>query len=261
MRSPAAFTTGWPAARPTSAYRPVPCSPPAPTRHRIPLRSAAARLHARTGRSAGNGSLMRTAPVALAHLDDPAALTGAAAAVSALTHADPLAGEACSVWCAGIRHAVLHGSLPDIDVMVDPLPAVARDRWAGWLRTAADRPPDAFRPNGYVVHALQAAWAAISTSRRPPVATGTGRVERGLSAAVHGGGDTDTVAAIAGALLGAAHGAAAVPASWRQAVHGWPGLRAADLERLALRIVLARSPQRLAPHGVSADADPARGAS
>ena len=58
-------------------------------------------------------------------------------------------------------------------------------------------------------------------------------MEDGLQVAVAIGGDTDTVAAIAGALLGARHGASAVPARWRRALH-WPGMRAADLERRAL---------------------------
>ena len=42
------------------------------------LHAAAAALHERTGKTAGNGSLMRTAPVALAYLDDPAGLVEAA---------------------------------------------------------------------------------------------------------------------------------------------------------------------------------------
>jgi ADP-ribosylglycohydrolase len=55
--------------------------------------------------------------------------------------------------------------------------------------------------------------------------------EDGLVATVMGGGDTDTNAAIAGALLGALHGARAVPAQWRQMVltcrpqHGAPGVQ------------------------------------
>lgn len=53
------------------------------------MRDAAADLHRRTGRSAGNGSLMRTAPVALAYLGDPEALAEAARAVSELTHYGP----------------------------------------------------------------------------------------------------------------------------------------------------------------------------
>jgi len=61
----------------------------------------------------------------------------------------------------------------------------------------------------------------------------------GLHAAVAGGGDTDTVAAIAGQLLGAAYGASAVPARYRRLLHGWPGMRVRDLHRLAFRTVHA----------------------
>ncbi|MFG3301520.1 ADP-ribosylglycohydrolase family protein [Micromonospora chersina] len=78
------------------------------------MRDAAADLHRRTGRSAGNGSLMRTAPVALAYLGDPEALAEAARAVSELTHYDPLAADACVLWCAGIRRAVLDGTFDGV---------------------------------------------------------------------------------------------------------------------------------------------------
>ena len=47
-----------------------------------------------------------------------------------------------------------------------------------------------------------------------------------LDAAVRAGYDTDTVAAIAGGLLGAAYGASAVPGRWRSLLHGWPGITA-----------------------------------
>ena len=51
--------------------------------------------------------------------------------------------------------------------------------------------------------------------------------------------DTDTVAAIAGGLLGAAYGASAVPGRWRRLLHGWPGLRSRDLVALSTRIIKA----------------------
>ena len=90
---------------------PVRSSPRRPTRDsmREPPGRASAALHERTGRTAGNGSLMRTAPLALAYLDDEAALVEAARAVSELTHYDPEAGDACVLWCLAIRHAVLTG--------------------------------------------------------------------------------------------------------------------------------------------------------
>jgi ADP-ribosyl-[dinitrogen reductase] hydrolase len=59
---------------------------------------------------------------------------------------------------------------------------------------------------------------------------------------VRGGNDTDTVAAIAGGLLGAAYGASAVPGEWRRLLHGWPRMRARDLVALATRIVNADQP-------------------
>lgn len=48
------------------------------------------------------------------------------------------------------------------------------------------------------------------------------------------GDDTDTVAAIAGALLGARYGASGLPVSYRRRVHGWPTMRGHDLVELAL---------------------------
>lgn len=198
-------------------------------------RDAAARLHARTGRTAGNGALMRTAPVALAYLGDPEALARAARSVAELTHADPLAGDACVLWCAGIATAVSAGTFEGVRAGLDLLPLGRRGDWADWLAEAERAQPWAFNPNGFTVPALQAAYAAVV---RTPV-PGTGsfpclHLQHALQAAVHSGDDTDTVAAIAGALLGARWGASAVPFGWRRVVHGWPQFRARDLVRLAL---------------------------
>ena len=194
-------------------------------------RLASDALHARTGHTAGNGSLMRTAPVALAFLDDPVALTERARTISGLTHADPLAGDACVLWCHAVRRAVLDGAMPDLAWFVDEIPSARREQWAGWIAEAERSTPARFSPNGFVVAALQAAWSAV----RHPVGDGP-PLTASLHAAVHAGNDTDTVAAIAGALLGAAHGASALPAEWVEAVHGWPGLWADDLCDLARRV-------------------------
>jgi len=66
-------------------------------------RVESANLHRRTGRTGGNGSLMRTAPLALAYLDDEEALVGAARVISELTHFDPDAGDACVLWSTAVR--------------------------------------------------------------------------------------------------------------------------------------------------------------
>ena len=73
---------------------------------------AAARFHQRPRHSAGNGSLMRTGPVALPFLGDNDRIAEAAAAVSALTHADPLAIDACVLWSIAVGEAVETGELP-----------------------------------------------------------------------------------------------------------------------------------------------------
>lgn len=198
---------------------------------------AARSLHRATGRTGGNGALMRTAPVSLAYLDDPEGLVAAATGLSAMTHFDPESGEACVIWCLAIRHAVLTGDL-DVRHGITALPGPRRSVWSERIDVAEASHPTAFPNNGWVVAALQAAWCAIATS--PGMHDDRARpahLRNSLERAVRGGYDTDTVAAIAGGLLGAAHGAGAVPAMWTAALHGWPGLDAAGLTRLADAIV------------------------
>ncbi len=183
-------------------------------------REAARDFHDRTGRSGGNGSLMRTAPVALAFLHDPDALVEAATAISALTHFDPEAGEACVLWCLAIRHAVLHGEF-DLRGGLSRLPEERAAVWSARIDEAEANPPAHFDKNGWVVHAFQAAWSAISRTPVPDDLPAR-HLQLALEAAVRCGLDTDTVAAIAGGLLGARWGASAVPLAWQRVLHGWP---------------------------------------
>lgn len=201
-----------------------------PTPSGVGMAVAARQVHDRSGRSAGNGSLMRTGPVALAYLDDPAGLVEAAMAISALTHHQDLAQEACAVWCLMIRHSVLHGELPSY---ADIAPWVPHPRWEALLVEAEATPPNAFSTNAWAVGALQAAWSAITHTPVPTDEPPCGHLVDSLTAAIRIGHDTDTVAAIAGALVGARWGMSAVPAAWRRLLHGWPGVRGAELERLA----------------------------
>jgi ADP-ribosylglycohydrolase/protein-tyrosine phosphatase len=227
-------------------------------RHGISAQTAreeSAALHKLTGRSAGNGSLMRTAPVALAYLDDEATLAEAARAVSELTHHDPEAGDACVLWCCAIRYAILT-ELLDARIGLQHIPSERRDLWASRLDVAEASKPSEFKNNGWVVEALQAAWSAITTTPIPQddPAMGVFRVDHlrlALDTAVRGGGDTDTVAAIAGGLLGAAYGASAIPAEWRRVLHGWPGMRVRDLIALATRIVGENKPFSYDPFGMT----------
>ncbi len=211
-------------------------------------RDASARLHHDTGHTAGNGSLMRTAAVALAYLDDEDGLVEAARAVGALTHFDPEAGEACVLWCSAIRHAVLTGEM-NVRVGLRHLDAARADVWAARFVFAEQHSPADFTHNGWVVEALQAAWSAIAgtpvpTDDPPARVYRADHLRLALEAAVRGGRDADTVAAIAGGLLGAAYGASAVPAAWRRILHGWPGLRSRDLISLGNAIIDGGQPDQ-----------------
>ena len=192
------------------------------------LRAAAAALHQRTGKTAGNGSLMRTAPVALAYLDDPArsgrgrhgaqrahpCRSGGRRSLRAV-----VPGHSARRPARHLRRTARRAQPPCSGTRAMSGPQRLRD--------AEAREPSSFTHNGWVVEALQGAWSAISRTQTPPdgAAPGFGadHLVRALEAAVRGGRDTDTVAAIAGALLGARWGASAVPARWRRRLHGWPG--------------------------------------
>ncbi|WP_111765131.1 ADP-ribosylglycohydrolase family protein [Nakamurella deserti] len=181
------------------------------------------------GLKGGNGSLMRTAAVGIAYLDDAEACAEAARAVSELTHVDTRAGEACQLWSHAIRHAVIHGNFDGVQDFLDRAPVDVSDYWRPLIKQAETGRPPSFPNNGWVVHALQTAWWAITSAP----ADDARHLQAALELAVRAGHDTDTTAAIAGALLGARWGASAVPAKWRRILHGWPGLRSRDLVVLA----------------------------
>ncbi|MGZ8741713.1 MAG: ADP-ribosylglycohydrolase family protein, partial [Nocardioides sp.] len=199
---------------------------------------AAAAYAARNPRSAGNGALMRTSIVGLTRLHDRDATAKAARTVAALTHADPLAGDSAVLWTEAVRVAVLERRL-DLAGGLDLIPEERRHQWAAWIDEAESKPMSTFIPNGFTVTALQAAWAAITQTPVPDDAPERAsyacqHLQHALHNAVRIGNDTDTVAAIAGGLLGAYWGQSAVPLTWVRKVHGWPGLRARDLVRLAV---------------------------
>ncbi len=203
------------------------------------LRHAAQAYFERTGRAAANGALMRTSVVGLTRLLDRSATAAAATEVARLTHADPLAAESCVLWSEAIRVAVLDGRI-DVHSGVDLVDDSRRPQWALWLDQAcAATDPSIFPDNGFTVTALQAALCAITAASDDPAA----HVVGALNLAVNAGHDTDTVAAIAGGLLGAAYGPSAFPEAWRAAVHGWPGPpgRADADDLVALALATARA--------------------
>src|SRR4051794_7807948 len=185
----------------------------------------------RTGRAAGNGSLMRTTPAAIRFSRDGRGATmDAARRISALTHGDPSTGEGCAIFHELMRVA-LDGEDP-LAAIPSALDAVAdehRDRWATVL--APDWTPEqATESNGAVWPTLgQAVWALRNGRDFADV----------MRLVIDLGGDTDTVAAVAGGLAGAVYGMAGIPMRWASAVNGRvPGFaskewRLAELHELA----------------------------
>jgi ADP-ribosylglycohydrolase len=176
---------------------------------------------------------MRTGPVALPHLGDTARLTTAAAAVSTLTHVHAKAVEACTLWTLAIATSVNTGELTSPRAALAFVGEASRDFWEQKITEAEERDPLSFTPNGYVVTALQAAWSAIHATK-----DSSNHFDAGLRQAVAIGNDTDTVAAIAGYLLGAAYGTRQMPPKWIEGLRGWPSpYDASDLVDMAHRAV------------------------
>lgn len=191
--------------------------------------------HEESGRSAGNGALMRVGPLALGFLrpGDEAALADAARKQAQLTHHEPDAGDAAALWSLAVRQAVLTGRY-DLRSHLEHIPPERREKWAKRIRQAEENGPEAFARNNYwVVSALQC--AAIANR------SGTD-VKSLLEAAIRGLGDTDTVAAIAGQLAGGLYGASSVPEEWTRQLHGWPGYTASDLEAMVQQALARYEP-------------------
>ncbi len=97
------------------------------------------------------------------------------------------------------------------------------------LDVAETGSPADFPNNGWVVHALQTAWWAITKAGQD--------LPQVFELCVRAGNDTDTTAAIAGGLIGASLGRSGVLTEWTAVLHGYPGLRVVDLDALTRAIV------------------------
>ncbi|HVV76405.1 MAG TPA: ADP-ribosylglycohydrolase family protein [Mycobacteriales bacterium] len=177
----------------------------------------AARRHFESGaRAAGNGSIMRTLPAAIFFARSGAdASEDAARAISDLTHGDPYAGDACAIYHRMI-HAALqgHDPLTTIGTALAAIPAERRSRWESVLDPAWT-PADATEPNGAVWPTLgTAAWALRQGWH----------FEEAMRHVIDIGGDTDTIACVAGGLLGAVQGVQSIPSRWVTPLNGdFPG--------------------------------------
>lgn len=160
-------------------------------------------------RSASNGAVMRCLPVALRYHDNVDKLVRVSTQQAAITHAD----ERCTWGAAAVNLALrelLHGNQYFVEEVIHRLQgaapralieAIGRVAW----EEESDLPLGVVGEAGYVVHCVEIAfWCAL---HRPSF-------EEALIFLAEAGGDTDTNAAVAGALLGAREGETGIPPRW-----------------------------------------------
>lgn len=180
--------------------------------------------------SAGNGSVMYCAPLGLAYVNRTGELSDLAPALSALTHFDGRCRTAVSAvtLCAA---SLTRGERAE-DAARAALTAVAEHEGGEELEflveavggsRAIDGPDQ-----GFCLFTAGAAFQALVRG---------GDVESELRHVVSLGGDTDTNAAVAGALLGARDGVGGLPTHWLERLADADAIRA---EAAAL-VPLARS--------------------
>jgi ADP-ribosylglycohydrolase/fructose-1,6-bisphosphatase/inositol monophosphatase family enzyme len=156
-----------------------------------------------TSESESNGSLMRVAPIGVWAAGDPALAARTARDDSSLTHTNAICLEACAAYCAAIAAGVAGASR-------DEMLEVALAHSKGPAHEAVKRgakgavPADFFTHPNWVPVALQNAFYCLHELD----------FEEALVQSVGRGGDTDTNAAVAGALLGALHGREKIPSRW-----------------------------------------------
>ena len=179
--------------------------------------------------SAGNGSLMRLAPVALRFWNDRPRLLATAAQQSRTTHGATEAVDACRAF-AGLLADAIAGT-PRAEVLApsefEGAEAIARIMAGSWQ----GRPRDEIRSSGYVVHTLEAALWSVARA---------GNFRNAVLLAANLADDADTVAAVTGQLAGALYGLREIPDAW--------------LERLAWRDRLLEAGRRVLADSSAPDA-------
>jgi ADP-ribosyl-[dinitrogen reductase] hydrolase len=156
--------------------------------------AAEATHHHLNGMSAGNGSLMRCLPIALAY-SDKNRIKELSVQQSKLTHFDDLAAEACDIYNQ-IACRVLAGE----DLKTSILMEIKNTRYDTNYDLEPDCPPD-----GYVVHTMRWVLYWLLTYET---------FEEVVTEAANMGNDSDTIAAIAGGLKGLDVGFSKLPTKY-----------------------------------------------
>ena len=190
-------------------------------------------------RSAGNGSIMRLAPVPLFYYQQPELALKYAADSSRTTHGARNAVDAC-VYMAGLIIGILQGR-PKEEVL-QPLFSPVNNYWekyvlspeieAGANSSFKDNNPPFIKGSGYVVKSLEAAlWSFYNSST----------FEEGCLMAVNLGDDADTTGAVYGQIAGAYYGAQGIPEGWLSLLYDNQGISQLSIKLLEKSPSLTRT--------------------
>jgi len=184
--------------------------------------------------TAGNGSLMRLAPIPMYMLHDCGRAKELAATMSKTTHAAVQAVDACR-YMTGLIAGALRGESKEL--LLSDLYSPVYNYWLFHHVALTkkiddiargvykDKSADEIETSAYVVHTLEAAlWCFHRTTS----------FREGALLAVNLGRDADTTAAVYGQLGGAYYGYEAIPAEWREKL-----ARRELIEDLALKLLTA----------------------
>jgi ADP-ribosyl-[dinitrogen reductase] hydrolase len=176
-------------------------------------------------RTAGNGSLMRLAPVVLWFFPDQAQVLEYAQASSRTTHAAPEALASCRLFAQQLMNALQGKSKRETLTDIAQLPEQENLRHIAEGRYLQKTRAEIFG-TGYCVQSLEAALWCFAKGND---------FEETILLATNLGDDADTTAAIAGQLAGAFYGISGIPQTWRDKLWQYE-----DIDTLA-RKLLAKS--------------------
>lgn len=165
--------------------------------------------------SAGNGSIMRLAPVAIAHHGDPEVAAALSAVQSETTHASELATGCCELLSDILT--TLYKSQDKQDIYKIKI----QEYWDPEVKKILDtnlkiKPEKEIRSTGYSVHTLEASvWCFLTTEN----------FEQAVLKATNLGDDTDTVAAVTGQIAGAYYGESGIPGHWIEKLYDYERIK------------------------------------
>jgi ADP-ribosylglycohydrolase len=182
-------------------------------------------------RSAGNGAAMRAALIGAFFFDRPEQRREFGTAIAMVTHTDLRAVQGALF----VAELAALGPEEARRIVTEPLLGEALDRAAGLARRGASTSEAAaeLQTSGYVVHTVPFALFCYLRYGETPLLA--------LQEAIGAGGDTDSIAAILGAWLGARHGEAGLPAHLLAELCGGP-FGPAHLRGLAASLASGSAP-------------------